>query len=217
MSVIKIKNELGQFIDLPVLQGPPGKDGTPGQQGDIGPTGPAGPSNTLTIGSVTGGEVAGASITGQSPNQVLNLVLPKGDPGSQGPQGQTGPAGEDGKTPVKGVDYFTSSDIASMASNTIPEANNGIASAGSETKFARGDHVHPLQTTVSGNAGTATKLATARTITLSGGVTGSTTFDGSANRTITTTVRNASNSAVGGLKVRLDGTTLYITNNGSNA
>lgn len=36
MSVIKIKNELGQFIDLPVLQGPPGKDGNQGQQGDKG-------------------------------------------------------------------------------------------------------------------------------------------------------------------------------------
>lgn len=216
MSVIKVRNEDGTFVEIPVIQGSPGKDGAPGQQGDIGPAGPAGPSNTLTIGTVSGGSSAGASITGKSPNQVLNLVLPKGDPGEQGPQGQPGPAGEDGKTPVKGVDYFTSSDIASMASTTTPVAP-GTATIGTQTKFARGDHRHPLQTTVSGNAGTATKLATARTITLSGGVTGSTTFDGSANRTISTTVRNASNSAVGGLKVRLDGTTLYITNNGSNA
>lgn len=51
-----------------------------------------------------------------------------------------------------------------MASSTTPKAN-GTAAVGSETaKFARGDHVHPLQTTVSGNAGSATKLATARTI-----------------------------------------------------
>ena len=50
-------------------------------------------------------------------------------------------------------------------STTTPKAN-GTATVGSETKVARGDHVHPLQTTVSGNAGTATKLANARTITI---------------------------------------------------
>ena len=62
-------------------------------------------------------------------------------------------------------------------STTTPKAN-GTATVGSETKVARGDHVHPLQTTVSGNAGTATKLQTARTLTV--GNTGK-TFDGSAN------------------------------------
>ena len=70
-------------------------------------------------------------------------------------------------------------------STTTPKAN-GTASVGSESKVARGDHVHPLQTTVSGNAGTATKLKTARTITVDGVVSGSTSFDGSQNVTITT-------------------------------
>lgn len=79
-----------------------------------------------------------------------------------------------------------------MASSTTPKAN-GTASVGSETaKFARGDHVHPLQTTISGNAGTATKLQTARTISLLGDVTGSGSFDGNANLNITTTVTNSS-------------------------
>lgn len=75
-----------------------------------------------------------------------------------------------------------------MASSTTPKAN-GTAAVGSETaKFARGDHVHPLQTTVSGNAGTATKLATARSIALGTGATGTATnFDGSANITIPVT------------------------------
>ena len=66
------------------------------------------------------------------------------------------------------------------ASSTTPKAN-GTASVGSETdSFARGDHVHPLQTSVSGssgsctgNAGTATKLQIARHID---GI----SFDGSA-------------------------------------
>jgi hypothetical protein len=39
--------------------------------------GVAGPPNTLTIGTVTTGETASASITGISPNQILNLVFQK--------------------------------------------------------------------------------------------------------------------------------------------
>lgn len=39
--------------------------------------GVAGPPNTLTIGTVTTGDSASASITGISPNQILNLVYPK--------------------------------------------------------------------------------------------------------------------------------------------
>lgn len=46
----------------------------------------------LSIGSVTSG-VAGASITGTFPNQVLNLSLPKGDVGPVGPVGPQGPSG----------------------------------------------------------------------------------------------------------------------------
>ena len=46
-------------------------------------------------------------------------------------------------------------------------------------------------TTITGNAGTATKLATARTISLSGDATGSTSFDGSANVSIATTLANS--------------------------
>ena len=90
-----------------------------------------------------------------------------------------------------------------MASSTTPKAN-GTASVGTEANFARGDHVHPLQTTVSGNAGTATKLATARTITLSGAVTGSTTFDGSANKTITTTLSNIDASKITSGTISID-------------
>jgi hypothetical protein len=44
-----------------------------------------GPANTLSIGTVTGGATAAASITGDSPNQTLSLVLPKGDKGNTGP------------------------------------------------------------------------------------------------------------------------------------
>lgn len=70
-----------------------------GSKGDIGATGAIGPANVLTIGSVTSGKVASATITGEAPNQVLNLVLEKGDKGETGdtgPQGKTGATGETG-------------------------------------------------------------------------------------------------------------------------
>lgn len=76
------------------------------------------------------------------------------------------------------------SDIRSLITgleNAIPEASTtpskapGTASAGVSQEYSRGDHVHPAQTSVSGNAGTATKLSNARNIN---GV----LFDGSSSR-----------------------------------
>ena len=58
--------------------------------------------------------------------------------------------------------------------SSVTGAAPGTAAVGTSLSYARADHVHPLQTTVSGNAGTATTLQTARTIN---GV----SFNGSAN------------------------------------
>ena len=69
-----------------------------------------------------------------------------------------------------------------MASSTTPKAN-GAAAVGSETaKFARGDHIHPAQTEITGNAGSATKLQTARTIN---GI----AFDGTADIVVPSSVK----------------------------
>ena len=54
----------------------------------------------------------------------------------------------------------------------------GTTTAGSSSKLSRGDHVHPAQTTITGNAGTATKLQTSRTLTI--GKTGK-KFNGTGN------------------------------------
>ncbi len=72
---------------LTSLKGPKGDPGQNGSQGPQGATGPTGPK----------GE--------------------KGDPGqngSQGPVGATGPKGADGKTPIRGTDYWTEADIAEI-------------------------------------------------------------------------------------------------------
>ena len=58
----------------------------------------------------------------------------------------------------------------------LPKAN-GTAAVGTSNKVAREDHVHPIQTTVSGNAGTATKMQTARKI-------GNALFDGTKDITL---------------------------------
>jgi hypothetical protein len=68
---------------------------------------------------------------------------------------------------------------------------------------------------LSGNASTATKLQTARTIQLNGDVTGSASFDGSANITITAAVADDSHnhtiSNVDGLQTALDGKQATLT------
>lgn len=80
MAVKRYVND--EWITVSGLQGPTGATGLKGDKGDTGATGSAGatgatgPANTLTIGTVTSGETASASLTGTSPDQVLNLVLP---------------------------------------------------------------------------------------------------------------------------------------------
>ena len=81
------------------IQGIPGEigpTGVTGATGEVGPTGPEGPigatgadglTPTLTIGTVTTGlpgTDAEATITGTTPNFILNLTIP---------QGPTGPVG----------------------------------------------------------------------------------------------------------------------------
>ena len=86
-------------------QGKQGIQGIQGKQGIQGEKGDTGPANTLKIGTVTSGKVASATITGEAPNQVLNLVLEKGDKGDTGdtgPQGKTGATGETGPQGPKG-------------------------------------------------------------------------------------------------------------------
>ncbi|OJV40827.1 MAG: hypothetical protein BGO29_14760 [Bacteroidales bacterium 36-12] len=51
------------------------------------------------------------------------------------------------------------------------------ASKGASTKVARADHKHKLQTSVTGNAGTATKLSASKTINLTGDATGTVSTD----------------------------------------
>ena len=79
-------------------------------------------------------------------------------------------------TPNIGVATGTSFNSITGLSDTNP-LSSGTATVGTSTLVSREDHIHPSQTNITGNAGTATKLQTAITIN---GV----SFDGSANITI---------------------------------
>jgi hypothetical protein len=92
-------------------------------------------------------------------------------------------------------------------STTAPKVA-GTASVGSETKCARGDHVHAAQTSVSGNAGTATKLATARNIKIGNT---SKSFNGTAD--VTWTLKEVMKGQ--GLDAANPCGTLYFNNSGT--
>ena len=106
--------------------GPQGKQGIQGETGATGatgPQGPAGPANVLTIGSVTSGKVASATITGEAPNQVLNLVLEKGDKGETGEKGATGATGPQGEQGIQGPQGSPGTDAPTITGITIRQSD----------------------------------------------------------------------------------------------
>ena len=94
-----------------------------GSKGDTGATGATGPANVLTIGSVTSGKVASATITGEAPNQVLNLVLEKGDKGETGEKGATGDTGPQGEQGIQGPQGSPGADAPTITGITIRQSD----------------------------------------------------------------------------------------------
>lgn len=88
------------------------------QKGEKGDKGDTGSTNTLSIGTVTTGEAgsqASATITGNAPNQTLNLTIPKGDKGETGADGQNGQDGQDGAAATVTVGTVTTGEAGSQA------------------------------------------------------------------------------------------------------
>lgn len=114
-------------------------------KGPQGEKGDPGPANTLTIGTVTTGEPgtqAAASITGESPNQVLNLNIPKGDKGDPGDGG----AGSGDMT--KSV-YDTDGDGKVDAADEADDALNvGGKTAAQVAAAVDNSHTHSNKTTL---------------------------------------------------------------------
>ena len=94
-----------------------------GNKGDTGASGGSGETTvvnpTITIGTVTSGDIASATITGDSPNYTLNLVLPKGD---KGDKGDTGEAGSGGDVDLTGYAELTGATFTGNISSPIVAA-----------------------------------------------------------------------------------------------
>ena len=91
--------------------------------------------------------------------------------------------------------WVTNGQFISRRPPANPLAPAATANAGSSQIPANSDHVHPLQTTITGNAATATSLQTARSINLTGAVTGSVSTNLGGTVNIATTVNHTHTAA----------------------
>ena len=169
-------------------QGPAGATGAKGDTGLQGPQGVAGPKGD------TGS--AGLSITSGTVNGSGRLILTKSDASTidvgsvVGPQGATGPAGPTGATGATG---------ATGTSYTVNNKSGSVNIYGLSNTTQPG---YDLEVDLSNKAN---KLTTARNISLTGKVTGLTSFDGSGNVTMLTSLNGVTTSDVA------EGTNKYYT------
>lgn len=95
-------------------QGPKGETGPQGEQGKPGEQGPAGPQGPQGIQGEKGPQGATGATGPQGPKGDTGAT---GATGPQGPQGDVGPAGPQGpagRTPERGIDYWTEADKAEI-------------------------------------------------------------------------------------------------------
>lgn len=108
---------------LKLLKGPKGDTGEvgpAGPQGATGETGPQGPKGD------TGAQGPAGEIGPKGDTGATGAQGPVGEVGPQGPKGDTGAAGADGKTPVRGVDYWTAEDVATIIEE-VKKTNDPLA------------------------------------------------------------------------------------------
>jgi hypothetical protein len=90
----------------------------------------------------------------------------------------------------------TATNIASGVAGAVPyqtaPSTTGFTAAGTsgQVLLSNGTSAPTWSTNIAGNSGTATQLQTSRTLGISGDVTGTASFDGSANATIAGTIAN---------------------------
>lgn len=130
-------------LNLILPRGETGPKGDTGPQGDKGDTGPKGADGAqgqtgatpnLTIGTVTTGTDAAATITGTAEAPVLNLTLPKGEKGDKGDPGSSGSSTGGGTTDLT-IGSVTSGSTASAniengkLNLVLPKGDKGDAGA----------------------------------------------------------------------------------------
>jgi len=95
-----------------------------GERGPTGSQGAAGPANSLTIGTVSQGAAA-ATLTGTAPNQVLNLVLQKGDSGTPATNIELQATGTHIQWRLVGASTWTN--LVALSAITGPTGSTGAA------------------------------------------------------------------------------------------
>ena len=118
-------------------QGPQGEQGPRGEQGPQGPAGPAGsgggagiddttPSTETTYSSSKIDEMVGQKLNASALPTAINTALAQAKESGQfdGAPGAKGDPGEDGKTPVKGADYWTAADRQQIVSDVLTALPN---------------------------------------------------------------------------------------------
>jgi hypothetical protein len=214
------KGDTGATGAASTIAGPAGATGAQGIQGLQGPKGDTGANSTIA---------GPAGATGAQGSQ--GVAGPKGDTGATGaastvagPSGATGAQGLQGVQGPKG-DTGADSTVAGPTGNTGPQGLQGIQGVAgpkgdtgatgtsySLNGVASNVQVYGLSSTTQPGynlevdlANKANKLTTARNITLSGKVTGLTSFDGSGNVTMITALSGVTTSDVA------EGTNKYFT------
>ena len=215
----------GRAVGAQGAQGVAGPQGIQGLQGLVGPAGATGSQGIQGIKGDTGAS---------GPQGSQGVAGPKGDTGATGadstvagPAGATGPQGLQGLQGIKG-DTGAASTVAGPVGATGPQGLQGIqgvagpkgdtgAQGNAGTSYSLNGvadevQVYGLSTTTQPGydlevdvANKANKLTTARNITLSGKVTGLTSFDGSGNVTMITALSGVTTTDVA------EGTNKYFT------
>ena len=134
-----------------------------------------------SVSNVPIGNYAGSSSNGGAANSVKSNLVVKLNGGT-----------------TEGDDMFTFNGSTAKSINVTPASIGAAATSHSHTTANITDLTDKLNEKLDAdaNAVSASKLATARTITLTGDVSGSTSFDGSGNVSITTTVADDSHNHV---------------------
>ena len=130
-TVTMSKNNNEYTLDFGIPKGNKGDTGASGGSGETTVVNP-----TITIGTVTNGDTASATITGDSPNYTLNLVLPKGD---KGDKGDVGVKGADGITPTIAVGTTTTGEAGTNAGVTMSKSGTTYTFNFVIPKGAKGD------------------------------------------------------------------------------
>lgn len=155
---------------------------------DLVPVAPAGPeyyslASSLTIGTVTtvaSGGSATANITGLAPNQVLDLGIPEGPPGSLDNLSAAAPITYGTNTVGLATGDGLTTDVGALILDYFGGTPSplGTATAGTSAQAARGDHVHAMPSAADvGAVGTATSITAGTGLAGGGDLSASRTLD----------------------------------------